>query len=331
MGFIHQNQLFICGRIKDLIIIHGANFYPQDIELTVYYAHPAVREGGAAAFSIEVDHEEKLAIVCEVDRFHDYDLVIHSITQAIARDHQIAVHTIALIKPRALPKTTSGKIQRRLSRELLCQRDLPIVKLWSIGQITNNEHTDTSSERMQYVQANELRAWLINKIAERTQMKADAVDCDKAFTEFGIDSLELVGIADELEQFLNKKIDLGLFWDFPTINMFAEYFVSVPDSIVTHKINNQFSYGVGEKGVFKKAGKTGLLIIHGFSGTPGEVLEFGNQIWKENITIAIPQLAGHCSSEKALKSSSHHDWYESVENAYNLLAEHCDQVYVAGL
>ncbi len=314
-----------------MIIIHGANFYPQDLELTVSYAHSAVREGCVAAFSIDVDREEKLAIVCEVNGFHDYDSVIHSITQAIAREHQISVHTIALIKPRALPKTTSGKIQRKLSRELLCQRELPVVKLWVIGQIIDNEPVNISSEKTQYVQAKELRTWLINKIAVRTQMKPEAVDCDKAFTEFGIDSLELVGIVDELEQFLNKKIELGLFWDFPTINMITEHFVSVPDSIVTNKIKNQFSYGVGEKGVFKKAGKTGLLIIHGFSGTPGEVLDFGNQLWKENITIAIPQLAGHCSSEKDLKSSSRHDWYESVEKAYNLLAEHCDQIYVAGL
>ncbi|CEG55811.1 alpha/beta fold hydrolase [Legionella fallonii] len=331
LGFIHQNQLFICGRIKDLIIIHGANFYPQDLELTVSYAHSAVRAGCVAAFSMEVEYEEKLAIVCEVNEFHDYDSVIHSITQSIARDHQLAVHTIALIKPRELPKTTSGKIQRRLCRELLCKRDLPIVKLWFVDQITNDKHIVPGSDEMQLVQANELRAWLINKIAVRSQIKPESVDCNQAFTEFGIDSLELVGIVDELEKFLNKKIDLGLFWDFPTINMIADYFATAPGSISVQKINNQFSNGVGEKGVFKKAGKTGILIIHGFSGTPGEVLEFGNQLWKENITIAIPQLAGHCSSEKDLKLSNRHDWYESVEKAYNLLAEHCDQIYVAGL
>lgn len=331
LGFTHQKQLFICGRIKDLIIIHGANFYPQDIELTVSYAHCAIRAGCAAAFSIDGGNEEKLAIVCEVNDFSDYDSVIHSITQAIAKEHQIAVHTIALIKPRSLPKTTSGKIQRRLSQELLYKRDLPIVKLWVVGQITRNQPANTRSDKIQYVHINELKAWLINKIAVRTQMTPESIDCDKAFTEFGIDSLELVGIVDELEQFLNKKIDLSVFWDFPTINLIAEYFVSPPDSIVNHKINHQLSHRIGEKGIFKKAGKTGLLIIHGFSGTPGEVLDFGNQLWKENITIAIPQLAGHCSSERALKSSNRHDWYESVKNAYELLAEHCDQVYVAGL
>ncbi|MCL9684273.1 alpha/beta fold hydrolase [Legionella maioricensis] len=329
LGFIYNNQLFICGRIKDVIIIHGVNFYPQDIEVTVSGAHPSIRYGCVAAFNIEVDEEEKLAIVCEVNEGTDYDAVIHAINLAIAKEHQIPVHTIALIKAKSLPKTTSGKIQRSLSRELLLKRELSLVKLWDVTQLLTPK-TDISVNGAAPLPIN-LKDFLINKVAAQTQLKPEAIDGDRPLTEYGIDSIGIVALVDEMEQLLGKKIEIGLFWDYPTINMITEYFSKEPGALVTAKAINPYAHGVGNKGIFKKAGKTGILLIHGFSGTPGEMLDFGNYLWKANITVAIPQLSGHCASEKDFKCSNRHDWYLSVLNAYNLLLEHCDQIYVSGL
>jgi acyl-CoA synthetase (AMP-forming)/AMP-acid ligase II len=133
LGFLDEaGNLFIAGRIKDLIIIDGRNHYPQDIELTVEKAHPAIRPGCTAAFPVTVDGEERVVITAEVGKGYtptpgaprpdgeggplDPAEVIASIRQAVTGNHDIRAHAIALLKPGGAPKTSSGKIQRRASR-----------------------------------------------------------------------------------------------------------------------------------------------------------------------------------------------------------------------
>jgi acyl-CoA synthetase (AMP-forming)/AMP-acid ligase II len=90
LGFWHDHELFITGRLKDLIIIHGRNYYPQDIELTAELSHAALRPGCGAAFSVDIDGEERLVVVYEVDRGHDRskdDDIAGAITEAVAHDH----------------------------------------------------------------------------------------------------------------------------------------------------------------------------------------------------------------------------------------------------
>jgi acyl-CoA synthetase (AMP-forming)/AMP-acid ligase II len=124
LGFLDdEGGLFLTGRIKDLIIIRGMNHYPQDIERTVQDSHPALRRDCGAAFAMTAaDGDEKLAIVQEVERTHrkslDFAEVTMRIREAVTRQHEVAIETIALIPPATLPKTTSGKIQRSLAKML---------------------------------------------------------------------------------------------------------------------------------------------------------------------------------------------------------------------
>jgi acyl-CoA synthetase (AMP-forming)/AMP-acid ligase II len=124
LGFLDaKGQLFITGRIKDLIIIRGANHYPQDIELTVERAHPALRQNGGAVFSVPDERgEEMLVVVQEVERTArnriDPDEITGIIREAVTREHEVFARHIVLIRPQTLPKTTSGKIQRALTRKL---------------------------------------------------------------------------------------------------------------------------------------------------------------------------------------------------------------------
>jgi acyl-CoA synthetase (AMP-forming)/AMP-acid ligase II len=133
LGFLDEDgRLFITGRIKDLIIIRGANHYPQDIERTVQESHPALRRDCGAAFAIlDQEGNEKLAVVQEIERTHrrdlDIDEVAGRIREAVTRQHEIAIETIALIPPATLPKTTSGKIQRSAARRLLLEGALEVL------------------------------------------------------------------------------------------------------------------------------------------------------------------------------------------------------------
>jgi len=133
LGFIDEDgELYITGRIKDLIIIRGINHYPQDIEETVQDCHAALRRHCGAAFSVpDHNHEEQLVLVQEVERTFRRQIAIEeivaSIREAITREHEIAAREIVLIRTGSLPKTTSGKIQRRLTRQMFLAGTLSVV------------------------------------------------------------------------------------------------------------------------------------------------------------------------------------------------------------
>jgi acyl-CoA synthetase (AMP-forming)/AMP-acid ligase II len=137
LGFMDEaGELFITGRIKDMIIVRGINYYPQDIENTVYNSHPALRRHCGAAFSVLIENnEEKVVLVQEVERTHRHRLEIEeiaaSIREAVANEHEIALDSIVLIRPGAIPKTTSGKIQRSLTRRMWLQNSFQAIDVWS--------------------------------------------------------------------------------------------------------------------------------------------------------------------------------------------------------
>jgi acyl-CoA synthetase (AMP-forming)/AMP-acid ligase II len=124
LGFLDEaGELYVTGRIKDLIIIRGINHYPQDIERSVQAAHPALRPNCGAAFSVADERgEETLVIVQEIERTErnriDPAEIKGLIRESVTEQHELFARHIVLIRPGALPKTTSGKIQRSLARRL---------------------------------------------------------------------------------------------------------------------------------------------------------------------------------------------------------------------
>ena len=136
LGFLDQGELYVSGRLKDLIIIHGRNHFPHDIELTVERSSPRLRPGCGAAVPIEVDGEERLAIVHEAEG--DAELDIPALAAQVCRDvaeaHELQVHTLVLIRPRTIPKTSSGKLQRRACRAELAAGTLDEVGRWTVGR-----------------------------------------------------------------------------------------------------------------------------------------------------------------------------------------------------
>ncbi len=133
LGFMKDGDLFITGRIKDLIILRGTNHYPQDIEWTVQSMNPALRNDYGAAFSIIDDGEERLVVVQEVERRTenlDSQTLLADIRQEIAEQHEIQVYSIVLAKSGTILKTASGKIQRRACRSKFLERAINTIDLW---------------------------------------------------------------------------------------------------------------------------------------------------------------------------------------------------------
>jgi acyl-CoA synthetase (AMP-forming)/AMP-acid ligase II len=127
-----SGEVYITGRIKDMMIVRGVNYYPQDIELTAEKSHPALRRGYVAAFTIPRDGEhESLVIACEIRKEHlhrlDAEDVVGAVRMSVLQEHEITVHRVLLAPPGTIPKTTSGKIRRRATRERWLDGELTLL------------------------------------------------------------------------------------------------------------------------------------------------------------------------------------------------------------
>ncbi len=133
LGFLQDGELFITGRLKDLIIVHGVNYYPQDIERTVQQSHPRLRPDCGAAFTVEgEDGRERLVVVQEVERHKqsNFTEVFDAIRRDVAAEHELALDAILLIRAGSVPKTSSGKIQRHACRNGYLASTLDVVAAW---------------------------------------------------------------------------------------------------------------------------------------------------------------------------------------------------------
>jgi acyl carrier protein len=131
LGFLRDGELFVTGRLKDLILIRGLNHYPQDIEQTVERSHVALRPDGCAAFSVTSDEGEQLVVVQELERRYVRNAkvseVVASVRHAVTEHHELQVHAIVLVRTGSIPKTSSGKIQRRATRAAYLDGTLAVV------------------------------------------------------------------------------------------------------------------------------------------------------------------------------------------------------------
>lgn len=149
LGFLHDNQLYICGRLKDLIIVAGSNHYPQDLEATAAAASGALRPGNAVAFGVDLDGAERVVLVGELREgwAGDLDAAAERVRDAIGEAHGLSLHALILISQGSMPKTSSGKLQRRLTSRLWQGGELPIARAWTWGGQPEEAPTPTTPPR----------------------------------------------------------------------------------------------------------------------------------------------------------------------------------------
>ncbi len=128
LGAMYAGELYITGRMKDLIILRGRNLYPDDLESAAESAHEALKVTSSAAFSVEMGDEEALILVQEIERSAlrnlDLETLFTAICQALFKQFTLLPHTIVLLMPHRLPKTTSGKVQRQKTKALFLKGEL---------------------------------------------------------------------------------------------------------------------------------------------------------------------------------------------------------------
>ncbi len=205
LAFVDAGEVFVTGRRKDLIIVRGRNHYPQDLELSSENSHPALRRGGAAAFPVHEDGTEAVVLVQEVDRRYDgadWDELATAVRRAIAAEHDLALRDVVLVPAGAVPKTSSGKVQRRACRAAFL--DGKLARLGAGPQATapagdSGEHTPRTWRAVPAASVGEaLQERIRALLAARTGTPVPSQAADVPLPALGVDSLHAVELTQEL-------------------------------------------------------------------------------------------------------------------------------------
>lgn len=215
LGFLHAGELYITGRLKDLIIIRGRNLIPQDIEQTVERCDPILRPAFVAAVSVEVAGAEKLVVVAEVrrDARHDMDsaALVRRIRSAVLAEYEVDVSAVALLRPGSFPKTSSGKTQRAKVRRDYLAGELATLAQWRDEAVFGKP--EKAARPTKGWGPERVENWLVERIATHAKRLPEQIDRDQPALVYGLDSLVTATLISEVEETFGIALDLDRLFD----------------------------------------------------------------------------------------------------------------------
>jgi amino acid adenylation domain-containing protein/non-ribosomal peptide synthase protein (TIGR01720 family) len=213
LGFVRDGEVFVTGRLKDLLIVRGHNLYPQDIEQTIERVVEVVRKGRVAAFAVNDQGLEGIGIAAEISRSVQKILppeaLIKAIRQAVAEAYQQAPCVVVLLNPGALPKTSSGKVQRSACRTRLADGSLDRYA----------QFPDLQAPASEAILASELQSRIAAIWCE--QLQVAQVAADDHFFLLGGNSISATQVVARLRETLGLELNLRLLFEAPTLAAFA--------------------------------------------------------------------------------------------------------------
>lgn len=211
LGFLSHGELFVTGRLKDLIIVRGVNRYPQDIERTVEQADNRLQAGAVGAFSVEMGRQERVIIVAETERRRqkDWSDVIDKVRRSVTREHELPPDGVVLVRFGSIPKTSSGKIQRSACRDAFLRGELQVIAQWFAWEQPAAKDRPAAPTGAAAADGDRPLADPPERIAREVLDHVRAVARERAkdltldtniVTDLGLDSLERMQIANSLEE-----------------------------------------------------------------------------------------------------------------------------------
>ncbi len=218
LGVLDGSELFVAGRLKDLIILRGRNHYPQDLELTAELSHPALQPGSTAAFAVEMEGQERLAVIVErrprsrSDIGDGIESVAPAVRRAVAEEHEVQVHAVVLVPPGTVLKTSSGKVQRRACRDLFLAGRLSTLGVSLTGEGESPDLIDEAPLGDDLLALEEagrrstLAVYLLQEAGRVLKTDPAGLPAHQPLTSLGLDSLAAV----ELEQRIAERLEIEL-------------------------------------------------------------------------------------------------------------------------
>jgi len=238
LGFVKNRHIFVTGRRKDIIIVRGLNHYPTDIEATVESAAGrALRPGCSAAFGVEGDGQEQVVVAAEVAREVETTKlaeIVAAIRRQVAHANDLALSAVVLVPAGAIPKTSSGKVQRYACRQGFLAGTLEAVHTWRLDAPALAVPVDDSAWKAGLArlspeqQAAEL-ARVVKKVVAGTLSLADVdrVPLDQPLKDLGLDSLLAIELRDRLSRQLSTELASTLLFDYPTLGALCTHLLGV--------------------------------------------------------------------------------------------------------
>ena len=228
LGFLDENgELFITGRSKDVVIVRGRNYYPQDIELAVQRSHAAFAPDGGAAFSVEVDGQERVVVACEVRREHaaqiDLDELVACASSALFDEFELQLYALDVLRPGRVPKTSSGKVQRSAARRAWLAGGLSTLAAWKLPRRDVDDagpagEPDAAADAIDLADAAVVQEWLVARLKNYLQIMPEQVDGNQPLAGYGMDSTVALQLVGEISHLTKRDMEPTLLWEYPTLN-----------------------------------------------------------------------------------------------------------------
>jgi len=255
LGFLHKGEIFVTGRIKDLIIVRGRNLYPQDLEKQIESlrpAFPAIRPGCAVAVALSGPDSEQLALLIEVNLpFDAGEDLCQALVERIEAESEVAPRQILLLPAGALPKTSSGKLMRQACRQALEKNPASLKAHFSWPILSSSPEAGSlpAQHRPDFAQPQPdaapttppenslaLLNWLRQWLAEELNCEPRQINVTRPLRGQGLDSALAVRLQADLESHLKRKLSPALLWDFPSLEKLLPVLLA-PEAAIPAKSN----------------------------------------------------------------------------------------------
>ncbi|WP_455827269.1 cytochrome P450 [Pseudomonas graminis] len=261
LGFIKDQQLYITGRIKDLLIIRGKNYYPQDIENILELSHPRVRKGAVIVFTIMQDATESLVVAAEVDlrllstpvqKQRAFDEITNAMVKAVSKHHGLPLHSVNLLKIRTIDKTSSGKLARQSCKQRYLERRLEVEFVWQKAKCSPNERvflpempgkevsTSTSFPERRHTLINYIESELAAVVSVTQTADSTASHLD----ELGLDSVQTMELMGRIERHLQVEIPVSKIFGARSVEDIADVLLQLVVSNEVSPDQRQSSVGL---------------------------------------------------------------------------------------
>ncbi|MEA5360343.1 SDR family NAD(P)-dependent oxidoreductase [Amycolatopsis sp., V23-08] len=225
LGLLHDGELFVTGRLKELVIVQGVNHHPEDIERAAATADPGFAGLRGAAFATETlseDGTERVVLVHETNARalspEKLDELAATVRAVVSAHCGVDVHALVLVRRGGVPKTTSGKVQRTACRRQWLDGSLGVVAEWRRRDVAPPAAAIEARP-----DAARLRAWLVEKTAVLGGVDPAAVDVSEPLARYGLTSVVAAQLVTDLSQLLGTRVEVVEFYEHPTIAALAAH------------------------------------------------------------------------------------------------------------